>query len=779
MKRFFIALFALTTLVVCFADLQDKYPAMILHSLAEDGSKINQFEGISPKGAEFMNSMYAPPRMVDGVEMVEAFINIEDKCVLSAVKAQGVIVNCVFDGFVTALIPVDRLANVSRIPGVQGVELSKLVQLATDSTLSVTHAGQVLQGTEFGLPQAYDGSGVIIGIIDNGFDYQHIAFKSAQDSSRNRIVRVYDPNNTTGHPAIVDSEVLSGSVFMGGQIDTLTTDDHVNGNPHGTHVAGIAAGQHINGYGGMAPGAELVMCVAPSISYGISEVEIINCMKYIFSYADSVGKPCVINLSVSTFHGPHDGEDQLSKAIAQSVGPGRIFVIAAGNSARIFYFAAGYACGEVTDQTPLNVSFEQFNSGYDFDFTYWYKDLWCSTWFRAQNAIPVVQFHILDKQTRRIVWQSEKIKGFKMIDVSEISDYYEPYLSYDTTAYILSHLLMNVSTRKVQVKSFLHNLMCKSYSIVDGIYTSRYKIGMSIFSPSATKDYFVDTWLCTELAFFCYDESPVYVEEEAVIDGDTVSTYTRVNNYYALPNANCTIGTYAVSDSVISVGGFVGRDRYFSLNNNKIVVDEYVEVGAPFSFSSYQLAGAGPTGKPLPTVTAPAVNVVSSVSRYSYFDSSSPTVPLVVRDGDNLWGAMTGTSMAAPTVAGIIAQWLQINPNLSPGNIKTIIEKTAKKDSYTSSSPRFGPNGKIDALAGVRYLLNMTEPQFLIGDANNDGVVNISDISVIIDYLLDNDPTGVSLPAADYNQDGIINITDVSLLTDYLLENYTVPSELN
>ena len=57
----------------------------------------------------------------------------------------------------------------------------------------------------------------------------------------------------------------------------------------------------------------------------------------------------------------------------------------------------------------------------------------------------------------------------------------------------------------------------------------------------------------------------------------------------------------------------------------------------------------------------------------------------------------------------------------------------------------------------------------LLGDVNGNGVVNISDVSVLIDYLL-NDTTPIVFENSDMNQDGEINISDVSILIDQLLE---------
>ena len=68
---------------------------------------------------------------------------------------------------------------------------------------------------------------------------------------------------------------------------------------------------------------------------------------------------------------------------------------------------------------------------------------------------------------------------------------------------------------------------------------------------------------------------------------------------------------------------------------------------------------------------------------------------------------MTGTSQASPFVAGVIATWLEANPELSPEDIQLILKKTARQDSHTGACPNsiYG-YGKIDALAGIKEVLS-------------------------------------------------------------------------
>jgi hypothetical protein len=139
--------------------------------------------------------------------------------------------------------------------------------------------------------------------------------------------------------------------------------------------------------------------------------------------------------------------------------------------------------------------------------------------------------------------------------------------------------------------------------------------------------------------------------------------------------------------------------------------------------------------------------------------------------GNHNWAAMSGTSMSAPIVAGIIAEWFQINPNLSPGDIKRVIANTAIKDDYTMSpiaGYRYGPNGKIDALAGARYILSHS---IIPGDVNGDGRINIEDLTIMLDCKLGTIPPGTIQGALDFDQDGLFDMYDFTLMIDYLLVN--------
>ncbi len=765
MKRLLFVIGSILTIVAALAQLRDMTSGTVRWFLEERADMERLARNHNAEAMAAYQPRFAAPRMVDGVEMVDAFIDISNPDVTATLKAHGVKVNCVFDGFVTAMVPVERLAEVSRLPGVKEVEISRLVELCTDTTLSVTHAGQVLNGPDYGLAQAYDGTGVIIGVIDNGFDFQHTAFRRADDPSRSRIVRVYDPTRGDGHPVVIGNEVLEGSVFMDGQIESLKYDAI---GTHGTHVASIAAGTHTGGYGGMAPGADIVLCVAPSLVSGVLETEVVNCIKYIYSYADSVGKPCVINVSVSIPHGARDGNDKISRAVAQLSGPGHIFVIAAGNTGGKYL----YTHGPVTMDKPMHLLLSYVDTNVSSDPSYYYSNFWADTWVRGNNERLVVAFHILDRDTRRIVWESNLIKLYESIDLSEIEDYFVPDYSSDTLAYVKA-LVSQHSTNKFEVNTSILNMKCKEYTVdaASGSIRSRYQFGLTFYAPRTMyprqpDSVYVDTWFCA------LQSGRLLNNYSAIVDsitgnGDTIPVL--VSDFYTKPSDLSSIGTYAVHDSVISAGAYIGRKSYFSLNQGTTTTEGVTE-GTVYSLSSYEAEGFGPTGKALPTVMAPGFCVVAAGSRYSYFQTNHSIKDLVMRDDNGCpWGIMSGTSMAAPTVAGIIAQWLQVKPDLSTGDVKEIIAQTAVKDQFYNQ--RFGPNGKIDAMAGVRYLLPVVPVDIIPGDVDGSGDLSIMDLTMVINYLLYGDATGMVMEAADYNGDGEVAIDDVTAMINYMLYN--------
>ena len=63
------------------------------------------------------------------------------------------------------------------------------------------------------------------------------------------------------------------------------------------------------------------------------------------------------------------------------------------------------------------------------------------------------------------------------------------------------------------------------------------------------------------------------------------------------------------------------------------------------------------------------------------------------------------------------------------------------------------------------------EPEFIRGDVNGDEKVSIADVTALINYLLNDDATGLNLDAAEMNDDSRITIADVTELINFLLNH--------
>ena len=246
-----------------------------------------------------------------------------------ALRAAGVRVRTCLGGIVTAEIPEDSLEQIASMPGLRRIHLSRRFHPLLDASVPDTHAPDVWAGMPPALP-GYTGKGVVIGMVDTGIDPNHQDFRDSQGS---RILYIWDQTTGTGgdnHP----SGYTYGTEWTKAQIDAgqCTATDTMG---HGTAVMSIAAGNGSatgNGwpayrYVGMAPEADIVV-----VKSTFTDDTIIDGMNYIKNRADALGKRCVVNLSIGSQMGAHDGTDVVERAIDVLTGQGAVVCTATGNN---------------------------------------------------------------------------------------------------------------------------------------------------------------------------------------------------------------------------------------------------------------------------------------------------------------------------------------------------------------------------------------------------------------------------------------------------------------
>lgn len=226
-------------------------------------------------------------------------------------------------------------------------------------------------------------------------------------------------------------------------------------------------------------------------------------------------------------------------------------------------------------------------------------------------------------------------------------------------------------------------------------------------------------------------------------------------------DASMSISDMATADSVISVGAYCSRKFPAVISG---VNADVVKGSVPFDIAPFSSYGADMRGVMHPDVVAPGQAVVSSYSRFDQSMAKSNnwlTCIESVEGQDYPYGINSGTSMSAPVVTGALALALQANPYLGVRDIKMLLKESSVRDTYVESNPGRWGCGKLN----IKSLLSILDKNYNVYDINDDGEVNVSDVTALVNHIL-----GVSYyPHTDVNGDGVTNVSDVTALISHIL----------
>ncbi len=570
-------------------------------------------------------------------EVIRLIAKVTDRFDSKAMKAQGIAVGAQAGDIVTLRLPISKLNVIDSNNEVLQYSVSYPVFPTTNRTRFDTRTDSVQQG--LGLPQAYTGEGVIIGITDWGFDYKHPNFNNNGESNR-RLLQAWDQFKLSG-PAPEGFDY--GTVFTN-RHDLLQAKGDTAGlynyATHGTHVAGIAAGRGIDGeYIGQAPYANLLFA-----SFYLDLASWLDAVQWMKNVADQEGKRLVINNSWGMYTlGPIDGTSLASQAINNWSDSGIVFVVSGGN------------CGN--DNMHISKSFTSTPDT-----------------LRSRAA-----YYGYNENGENITIWGEPGKSFElsfaMVNATD-SVCFRWVNTADGSFYLDSALVNgddNLTFRITVEEANIHNN--RPHVLLNVDKNSNYNIDIAITAEDGT----VHAWNLASL-----DNNAGNMGGEFT-QGNSLS-YTKGDNDY-------TVGEPACADKCIAVAAHNA--------------DGPSTTGMLASFSSN-----GPLidGRRKPEISAPGVNVVSSLS--SYTDERYTSVMTYTYAGRQyIWAKMSGTSMSCPAVTGIVALMLQADPTLSVSEIKQYLCSSARNDSETgplhdrdSMSDSWGW-GKADALAAINEVL--------------------------------------------------------------------------
>ncbi|ROR28305.1 subtilase family protein [Mobilisporobacter senegalensis] len=249
-------------------------------------------------------------------------------------------------GFAIVTIPESEIEQFLSFPEIEFVEKPRRLVFAVSEGKAASCINPV-QTAEFDL----FGDGVLVAIIDSGIDYQHPDFRNEDGTSR--ILDLWDQSIRGTPPEGYNVGTLYTKVMLDEALARTTIPERLELIPsvdisgHGTHVAGIAAGNGRASGGrnrGVASRSELLVVKLGS-SVGSSfprTTRLMEAIDFVVKRAISLGRPLAINISFGNNYGSHDGNSILETFIDEISIYGRTcIVVGSGNEGALRHHVGG------------------------------------------------------------------------------------------------------------------------------------------------------------------------------------------------------------------------------------------------------------------------------------------------------------------------------------------------------------------------------------------------------------------------------------------------------
>lgn len=585
-------------------------------------------------------------------QCIMAFVQTSDDSVLDS---YGCCKYAQLDDIAIATIPLTQLTALASHPAVLRIEAGKASQALMDTVPRISNILPVYHQ----LPQAFTGKGVVMGLMDIGFDLTHPNFYNNSQLDEYRIKAFWDmlSKDTIGSPLPVGRDYVGPSEVLAHQcsVDGMTQT-------HGTHTLGIAAGSgYLSNYRGVAYESDICL-VSNAVSDDIIYIDSVDYykyttatdalgFKYLFDYAQQQNKPCVASFSEG-YTAYLDEDDRLfADFLEKLTGPGRIIVVAAGNENRALTYA----------EKPAQVEA-------------------AGAFIRCYNKGALYRLKADGPMTLRLHAYAQGNVPSQTLTLSSSDGRLDSLLT-DTL--------------------FLNNDTC---AVVVNRYPSTFHEDETIYLLQLTGNRSLDN--LPPLALVAEG-----TESRVEIYGSSSSALAQND---IDPRWNAAAGGHnilapACFPGVICVGGTSHRLAITNDKGETIDASNTQQRGLRMRASS-----TGPTmnGLMKPDVTAPGYNVISSYS--SFYMANEPSAYNVDRTIQTFdyqgrryyWNAESGTSMSCPVVAGIIALWLQAKPTLTRQDIMDVFLHTCGHPDTSLHYPnnQYG-YGEIDAYRGLLYIL--------------------------------------------------------------------------
>ena len=610
----------------------------------------------------------------NGIEYTKLYIKVDENYSKSQVENLGCKELVKTKSVALLSVPINQIEQLSAFDFVELIEIAKQPKPLLDKALSSSNVDMVHQGE--GLDCSYFGEGVIVGVLDWGFDFTHPMF--FDENWNPRIKRAWIPYFMEKPPANFENGFLVTTADELFDIMYSSSDSY-----HGTHVLGIAAGSKVvgqrNTYSGIASKSDIAVVELGyrEKNYYYYNITAIEGLSYLFQYADSVGKPIVVNMSFGWTGYSCDGMNlssiQMREVIEEHSPNGKIIVTSAGNAGSVnMHFENDFS------------NIKTVESGLPIDNNN------TSPYFTAMGEIGeefTATIKIVDS-------------NFKTISDSIIISTSDAIGRYDT--------LFGINNQSLKFILYIY----AGYSYLNekpAMVVFLYDILSGSSNYKKNKEYMFIRLTGTSGNIHCWNQA------NGNNGGNFIVFTPNVN-----PDSKYTISTPGTEEEVITVGAYVTRDTIVSFIDDITPTNGVVDSIARFSSK-----GPLTDGRVKPDITAPGSQVYSAYNHFDNTFTNENKQKYIVDKVDNSYDnfheflSAQGTSMSAPMVTGIVALMLEVNPKLTQKEIKDIIRITAINDQYTGNAKENKSTiwgwGKIDAHAIMKHLtLGVEEEQDFI-----------------------------------------------------------------
>lgn len=522
---------------------------------------------------------------------------------------------------------------------------------------------------DFPLSEAYKGKDIIIGYIDTGLDLDHPDFQDADGNTR---VLYYWDHTLPYDAQMTPGKYGYGQVWDSTQINagTCTSTDN---NAHGTTVTGAGSGNGLStGTNvGAAPESDIII-VESDFNAANWTLTVADGIDFIFSMADTLGKPAVVNTSLGTYFGSHDGTDPAGQIVDSLLNDksGRIVVAACGNSGNKGKY---HVNGQVSADTSFTWFDVNMSSGFGSPAVYF--DMWADTAdfknvqfaFGADKTSPTfdfrgrTQFYTIQSLLNTTTYDSIMVGGNKLAPV-------EFYCEEINGVYHIEALLEDMDSTAYYYR--FETTGSGEYDLWSGAWLGASNI-VSTGLP-----------LVGDFPDIAYYHTP-----------DTLST--MVSSWTCLP-------------SVVTVGNFTNQKQYLDFNSNW-----YYGAYPPGELSINSSKGPNRMGVTKPDVSASGDLILASCPLWLSTNLQGSNPAMLAEGGMHVRNG--GTSMASPVIAGIAALYLEKCPDATYQDFLDDLHADAYADSWTQTTPNNAYGyGKVDAF---KLLTNTLFDVTLQGDS--------------------------------------------------------------